>query len=78
MTLLRIRPRIAEQPDTSHAPEPVQDAAPAPVALPARPGHTITLRGLRSFYGDLEAVKGVDLDFAANKITAAGGTVTTL
>ena len=73
MTLLRIRPRIAEQPDTSHAPEPVQEAAPAPVALPPRTGHTITLRGLRSFYGDLEAVKGVDLDFAANKITAIIG-----
>jgi phosphate transport system ATP-binding protein len=78
LNLLRIRPRIAEEPDKTQpeAPtaEPVQDApAPAPAALPPEPGHTITLRGLRSFYGDLEAVKGVDLDFAANRITAIIG-----
>jgi phosphate transport system ATP-binding protein len=41
--------------------------------LPPRPGHSITLRGLKAFYGDNEAVKGVDITFAPNKITAIIG-----
>jgi phosphate transport system ATP-binding protein len=44
-----------------------------PAALPPRKGHSITLRGLKAFYGDNEAVKGVDLTFAPNKITAIIG-----
>jgi len=46
---------------------------PAPVTLPSREGHSITLRKLKAFYGDTEAVKGVDLTFAPNKITAIIG-----
>jgi phosphate transport system ATP-binding protein len=41
--------------------------------LPPREGHSITLRGLKAFYGDNEAVKGVDLKFDPNKITAIIG-----
>jgi phosphate transport system ATP-binding protein len=52
---------------------PVQ-AEPAPIpALPAQPGHTITLRDLKAYYGDHEAVRGVSLEFAPNKITAIIG-----
>jgi phosphate transport system ATP-binding protein len=36
-------------------------------------GHSVTLRGLRAFYGDAEAVKGVDLDFRPNEVTAMIG-----
>ena len=33
----------------------------------ARPSMSVTLRGLRAFYGDSEQVKGVDLEFCANE-----------
>lgn len=36
-------------------------------------GSDIRVRALRAFYGDAEAVKGIDLDFPANKITAIIG-----
>jgi phosphate transport system ATP-binding protein len=54
---------------------PAPDAAEehVPAALAPRAGHSITLRGLKAFYGDNEAVKGVDLSFAPNKITAIIG-----
>jgi phosphate transport system ATP-binding protein len=38
-----------------------------------RPGREIRLEGLRAFYGDAEAVKGVDLTFAPNEVTAMIG-----
>jgi phosphate transport system ATP-binding protein len=38
-----------------------------------RKGLVVQVRALRAFYGDAEAVKGVDLDFPANKITAIIG-----
>jgi phosphate transport system ATP-binding protein len=46
-------------------------AAHAPTA-PAR-GHAITLRRLSAFYGETHAVKEVDLDYAANGVTAMIG-----
>jgi phosphate transport system ATP-binding protein len=42
-------------------------------AVVARAGPTVSLRALRAFYGRFEAVKGVDLDFAANQVTAIIG-----
>ena len=33
----------------------------------------MTLRDVHAFYGDKEAVKGVDLDFAPNEVTAIIG-----
>jgi phosphate transport system ATP-binding protein len=38
-----------------------------------RPGPTITLEKLRAFYGSSEQVKGIDLHFPANKVTAIIG-----
>ena len=43
----------------------------APVA--AQPGLRVSLQGLRAFYGSNEAVKGVDLEFRANEVTAIIG-----
>jgi phosphate transport system ATP-binding protein len=37
------------------------------------PGHSITVRDLKVFYGETMAIKGVDLNFAPNKITAIIG-----
>jgi phosphate transport system ATP-binding protein len=75
---LRLRPRMAEE--TQRETPPPQPAAaarpepePVPEALSPREGHSITLRGLKAFYGDNEAVKGVDLKFDPNKITAIIG-----
>jgi phosphate transport system ATP-binding protein len=36
-------------------------------------GRRVTLRGLKAFYGDAEAIKGVDLDYEPNKVTAMIG-----
>jgi phosphate transport system ATP-binding protein len=36
-------------------------------------GLTVRLEGLRAFYGDAEPVKGIDLDFRANEVTAIIG-----
>jgi phosphate transport system ATP-binding protein len=44
-------------------------AAPAPAAQ----GHSITLRNVNAYYGDTHAVKDVNLDYAANKVTAMIG-----
>jgi phosphate transport system ATP-binding protein len=61
----------AEQPDAT----PIGAAAPADERAPVerKRGHTISLRDLNVFYGDHAAVKGVDISFAANKITAIIG-----
>jgi len=80
VTLVRIRPKMADPTEktqhqtTGPAAEAPTEATPAaaPVLAPA-PGHSITLRGLRAFYGEAEAVKGIDLSFAPNKITAIIG-----
>jgi phosphate transport system ATP-binding protein len=37
------------------------------------PGLTVRLDGLRAFYGAVEQVKGIDLDFHANEVTAIIG-----
>jgi phosphate transport system ATP-binding protein len=47
---------------------------PAPdAAAETKPGLTVRLQRLRAFYGDAEQVKGVDLDFHANQVTAIIG-----
>ena len=38
-----------------------------------RAGHGITVRGLHAYYGSVHAVKGVDIDFPANEVTAIIG-----
>ncbi len=40
---------------------------------PTTEGHAITLRKLNAYYGDNHAVKDVDLDYAANRVTAMIG-----
>ncbi|WP_320670740.1 phosphate ABC transporter ATP-binding protein PstB [Patulibacter defluvii] len=39
----------------------------------ATTGHSVTLRNVKSFYGDNMAVKGVDLEYRANEVTAMIG-----
>jgi phosphate transport system ATP-binding protein len=58
--------------------QPPQSTQPAPITdtqtLPhARQGRGVTLERLRAFYGPVEQVKGIDLDFHANEVTAIIG-----
>ena len=48
-------------------------ADPALAAAPSAQGHAITLRKLSAFYGETHAVKEVNLDYAANRVTAMIG-----
>ena len=42
-------------------------------SAPAKEGHTVTLKGLHAYYGDTHAVKGVDLTYESNRVTAMIG-----
>ena len=57
---------------------PTSAAAPprpaaAPGALAVRQAPTVSVQGLRAFYGKAEQLKGIDLDFQANNVTAIIG-----
>jgi phosphate transport system ATP-binding protein len=54
------------------APEPGSRTDEPPALAPV-PGLTVRLEELRAFYGNAEAVKGIDLDFKANEVTAIIG-----
>jgi phosphate transport system ATP-binding protein len=46
---------------------------PTDAGLQAKPGLRVKLEQLRAFYGDAEQVKGIDLEFRANEVTAIIG-----
>jgi phosphate transport system ATP-binding protein len=49
-------------------------AEPAPRRTGARAaGHNVVVQQLKAYYGETEAVKGIDLEFAANEVTAIIG-----
>jgi phosphate transport system ATP-binding protein len=57
-------------------PEKSSQATPSAAANPratVRDGLAVKLERLRAFYGDVEQVKGIDLDFHANEVTAIIG-----
>jgi phosphate transport system ATP-binding protein len=55
------------------APAVASESSPASNRSTVRPGPTVTLEKLRAFYGSSEQVKGVDLRFPANQVTAIIG-----
>ncbi len=55
------------------ADSPAGSAAVATAPVSARSGVSVKLQELRAFYGSAEQVKGVDLDFNANEVTAIIG-----
>jgi phosphate transport system ATP-binding protein len=59
----------------SSAPEPSAPASErsTPAASTAKQGLSVTLEKLRAFYGNAEQVKGIDLEFRANEVTAIIG-----
>jgi phosphate transport system ATP-binding protein len=60
-------------PDAGPSTEAGSPAQAAPAAAPPAQGHAITLRKLSAFYGETHAVKEVNLDYAANRVTAMIG-----
>jgi phosphate transport system ATP-binding protein len=57
-------------PERTRAETPSASAA---ATVPAKAGLSVRLERLRAFYGEAEQVKGVDLDFRANEVTAIIG-----
>ncbi len=53
--------------------EPRATAPAAPSTTPAKQGLSVRLEALKAFYGASEQVKGVDLEFRANEVTAIIG-----
>jgi phosphate transport system ATP-binding protein len=45
----------------------------APAAVAATPGVSVELEQLKAFYGDAEQIRGIDLEFRANEVTAIIG-----
>jgi phosphate transport system ATP-binding protein len=52
--------------------QPSTAAAPATVTAPTT-GRTVRLQGLHAYYGDQHAVRGVDLEYRSNEVTAMIG-----
>jgi phosphate transport system ATP-binding protein len=73
-----MEPDELAQPGETRSPVPPPEreqtiVTPAARPVPAKPGLTVRLEKLRAFYGETEQVKGIDLDFAANQVTAIIG-----
>jgi phosphate transport system ATP-binding protein len=75
--MIRPETQSKETTDVSTTGRPSEPEAVRSGEVPARSrkteGHSVTLRGLHAYYGEQEAIKGVDLDFAANQVTAMIG-----
>jgi phosphate transport system ATP-binding protein len=70
-----MEPDEIAEPSQARAPTPSRPepgVAVRPAAL-TKPGLGIRLQGLRAFYGEAEQVRGIDLDFHANEVTAIIG-----
>jgi phosphate transport system ATP-binding protein len=65
--MLEPKPTDAQQ---STQPDPIGDKR---TLAHTRAGRGVKLEKLRAFYGDAEQVKGIDLDFHANEVTAIIG-----
>jgi phosphate transport system ATP-binding protein len=68
----RIAPQTPEEPVQPTADQGTLQA-PAKQAVESKQGLSVKLQGLRAFYGQAEQVKGIDLDFNANEVTAIIG-----
>jgi phosphate transport system ATP-binding protein len=63
---------IAQQ-SQADIPASTRSESAARTAVLSKPGLAVKLEGLRAFYGDAEQVRGVDLQFNANEVTAIIG-----
>jgi phosphate transport system ATP-binding protein len=59
---------------TAGGPSEQTEAAPDLAAMgESRVGHGIKVQGLHAYYGEQHAIKGIDIDFPANEVTAIIG-----
>ena len=58
--------------DTPAEQERASDASERP-AVAAAGGHSVSLKGLHAYYGQQHSIKGIDIDFPANEVTAIIG-----
>jgi phosphate transport system ATP-binding protein len=63
--------RLQTGPPAAASGEPAPAEAPPDAAKPA--GHGISVSGLHAYYGTQHAVRGIDLEFPANEVTAIIG-----
>jgi phosphate transport system ATP-binding protein len=62
-----------QAPSPASPPADPRTELPAAAIAPAKPGLSVRLERLQAFYGSSEQVKGVDLEFRANEVTAIIG-----
>jgi phosphate transport system ATP-binding protein len=60
-------------PDTPAEKEAPSDASTGTATSAASAGHTVVLKDLHAYYGEQHAVRGVDIEFPANEVTAIIG-----
>ncbi len=66
--------KVPGQVSTAEVPAPEQEDAPDLSALGAPTvGHTVHVKALHAYYGAQHAVKGIDINFPANEVTAIIG-----
>jgi phosphate transport system ATP-binding protein len=63
----------SDQSPPLQTPAAVTDRRAGSGTAPKAAGHEVTLKNVKSFYGDNMAVKGVDLEYHANQVTAMIG-----
>ena len=49
------------------------ESAPSEVRIQPAAGHSIDVKGLHAYYGAQESIKGIDIFFPANEVTAIIG-----
>jgi phosphate transport system ATP-binding protein len=66
-------PITGRETDSANSDMPATEPTSAAPTVQAKTGLSVKLEKLRAFYGDAEQVKGIDLDFHANEVTAIIG-----
>ena len=68
------RPRMASAGGSREQAEQAQQAPDlSALGVKEGAGHAVTVKGLRAYYGKQEAVRGIDINFPANEVTAIIG-----
>jgi phosphate transport system ATP-binding protein len=65
--------RTVTPPDRPAEPRAAAGSQAAPAATRASAGHSIVIEALHAFYGEQHAVRGIDIKFPANEVTAIIG-----
>src|SRR5262249_14680540 len=63
----------ANQPPPANQPQQTVDPDSQPSKQAKRSAHSVTVEGLHAYYGSQESIKGIDIKFPANEVTALIG-----